>query len=140
MRLAVGIGYYRFPVTIPYLLILIPVLIAMMHYGCRHLPKPKQGVKYALILAITALLFVPQHYGFDAKKYELMEYDYLVRIKDWNGIIAKAEQQTPDKPMSVSATNLALAMTNQLGERAFEFYLALKVCCRHLSVTTPRRN
>lgn len=122
VRLAVGIGYYRFPVTIPYLLILIPVLIAMMHYGCRHLPKPKLGVKYALILAITALLFVPQHYGFDAKKYELMEYDYLVRIKDWNGIIAKAEQQTPDKPMSVSATNLALAMTNQLGERAFEFY------------------
>ena len=122
VRLAVGIGYYRFPVTIPYLLLLIPVLIAMMHYGCRHLPKPKQGVKYALILVITALLFVPQHYGFDAKKYELMEYDYLVRIKDWNGIIAKAEQQTPDKPMSVSATNLALAMTNQLGERAFEFY------------------
>ena len=122
VRLAVGIGYYRFPVTIPYLLILIPVLIAMMHYGCRHLPKPKQGVKYALILAITALLFVPQYYGFEAKKYELMEYDYLVRIKDWNGIIAKAEQQTPDKPMSVSATNLALAMTNQLGERAFEFY------------------
>ena len=122
VRLAVGIGYYRFPVTIPYLLLLIPVLIAMMHYGCRHLPKPKQGVKYALILAITALLFVPQYYGFDAKKYELMEYDYLVRIKDWNGIIAKAEQQTPDKPMSVSATNLALAMTNQLGERAFEFY------------------
>lgn len=122
VRLAVGIGYYRFPVTIPYLLLLIPVLIAMMHYGCRHLPKPKQGVKYALILAITALLFVPQYYGFEAKKYELMEYDYLVRIKDWNGIIAKAEQQTPDKPMSVSATNLALAMTNQLGERAFEFY------------------
>lgn len=122
MRLAVGIGYYRFPVTIPYLLILIPVLIAMMYYGCRHLPKPKQWVKYALVLGVTALLFVPQHFGFEVKKYEQMEYDYLVRIKDWNGIIAKAEQQTPDKPMSVSATNLALAMTNQLGERAFEFY------------------
>ena len=37
MRLAVGIGYYRFPVTIPYLLLLIPVLIAMMYYGCRYL-------------------------------------------------------------------------------------------------------
>ncbi len=122
MRLAVGIGYYRFPVTVPYLLLLIPALIAMMYYGCRHLPKPKQGVRYALVFGIIALLFVPQHYGFDAKKYELMEYDYLVRTKDWNGIISKAEQQTPDKPMSVSATNLALAMTNQLGERAFEFY------------------
>ena len=122
MRLAVGIGYYRFPVTVPYLLLLIPALIAMMYYGCRHLPKPKQRVRYALVFGMIALLFVPQHYGFDAKKYELMEYDYLVRTKDWNGIIAKAEQQTPDKPMSVSATNLALAMSNQLGERAFEFY------------------
>ena len=123
VRLAVGIGYYRFPVTIPYLLILIPVLIAMMHYGCRYLGEEggtrneergtrneERGRRKAIPVA------------FDAKKYELMEYDYLVRIKDWNGIIAKAEQQTPDKPMSVSATNLALAMTNQLGERAFEFY------------------
>ena len=164
MRLAVGIGYYRFPVTIPYLLILIPVLIAMMHYGCRYLgeergtrkeergtrrstfgrllPKGRKnealgrrtlategtqergtwrgGAIMALGLAVFLLVAIPV--AFDAKKYELMEYDYLVRIKDWNGIIAKAEQQTPDKPMSVSATNLALAMTNQLGERAFEFY------------------
>ena len=151
VRLAVGIGYYRFPVTIPYLLILIPVLIAMMYYGCRYLGEAlgrrtlategtqergrrneeggtrnekrgtwRGGAIMALGLAVFLLVAIPV--AFDAKKYELMEYDYLVRIKDWNGIIAKAEQQTPDKPMSVSATNLALAMTNQLGERAFEFY------------------
>ena len=151
MRLAVGIGYYRFPVTIPYLLLLIPVLIAMMYYGCRYLGEAlgrrtlategtqergtrneeggtrnekrgtwRSGAIMALGLAVFLLVAIPV--AFDAKKYELMEYDYLVRIKDWNGIIAKAEQQTPDKPMSVSATNLALAMTNQLGERAFEFY------------------
>ena len=121
-RLAVGIGYYRFPGSISYFLLLIPALIALMYYGCRHLPKPKQKVKYALALSLAVLLFVPQYYGFEAKKYELIEYDYLVRIKDWNGIIAKAEKQTPDKPMSVSATNLALAMNNQLGERALDFY------------------
>ena len=137
VRLAVGIGYYRFPVTIPYLLLLIPVLIAMMYYGCRYLGEAlgrrtlategtqergtwRGGAIMALGLAVFLLVAIPV--AFDAKKYELMEYDYLVRIKDWNGIIAKAEQQTPDKPMSVSATNLALAMTNQLGERAFEFY------------------
>ena len=131
VRLAVGIGYYRFPVTIPYLLLLIPVLIAMMYYGCRYLEERRGtrneeggtrrgGAIMALGLAVSLLVAIPV--AFDAKKYELMEYDYLVRIKDWNGIIAKAEQQTPDKPMSVSATNLALAMTNQLGERAFEFY------------------
>ena len=121
-RLAAGIGYYRFPESIPYLLIWIPVLIAIMYYGCRYLPKPKEWVRYVSVLGVTALLFVPQYDGFDAKKYELMEYDYLVRVRDWNGIIAKAEKLTPDLPMSVSATNLALAMTNQLGERAFDFY------------------
>jgi hypothetical protein len=66
------------------------------------------------------MLIVPR--GFDAKKYELIEYDYLVRIQNWNGIIAKAEKKMPDLPMSVCATNLALAMTNQLGDRAFDFY------------------
>ena len=121
-RLAAGVGYYRFPETIPYLLILIPLLIVIMYYGCRHLPKPKEWVKNALALGMVVLWFIPQYYGFDAKKYELIEYDYLVRVRDWNGIIAKAEKQLPDLPMSVSATNLALAMTNQLGERAFDFY------------------
>jgi hypothetical protein len=72
------------------------------------------------VVAVAGLLLVPS--GFDVKKYELIEYDYLVRVKDWDGVIAKAERQTPDLPMSVSATNLALAMTNQLGERAFDFY------------------
>ena len=115
VRLAVGIGYYRFPVTIPYLLLLIPVLIAMMYYGCRYLGEAlgrrtlategtqergtwRGGAIMALGLAVFLLVAIPV--AFDAKKYELMEYDYLVRIKDWNGIIAK----------------------NQLGERAFEFY------------------
>ena len=73
-------------------------------------------------MAVAVLGFVTVPLGYDAKKYELIEYDFLVRIKDWNGVIAKAERQTPDLPMSVTATNLALAMNNQLGERAFDFY------------------
>jgi hypothetical protein len=69
---------------------------------------------------VLAGSFVPK--GFDEEKYDLMEYDYLVRSKDWNGVIAKSEKRMPDLPMSVCATNLALAMKNQLGNRAFEFY------------------
>ena len=120
--LMVSVGYYRFPETLPYVLMGIPVLIMLLSVFVHRLPKPGKWAGYALPLAMTALLFVAQDFGFDAKKYELIEYDYLVRVKDWQGIIAKAEQKTPDLPMSVSATNLALAMTNQLGERAFEFY------------------
>ncbi len=122
MRVMLGISYYRFPVTLPYVLMAIPVVVLLLGWLAKRLPDPKTWVQYAEALLLAVLVVVPQQLGFDAKKYELMEYDYLVRIGDWNSIIAKAEAQTPDLPMSVSATNLALAMTNQLGDKAYNFY------------------
>ena len=122
MRVVLGIGYYRFPVTLPYLLMAIPVVICVMTYLINRLPKVKQWVNIAEVMVVLVILGSLVDLGYDKKKYELIEYDYLVRVRDWNAIIAKAEKQTPDLPMSVSATNLALAMTNQLGDRAFEFY------------------
>jgi hypothetical protein len=122
MRVMLGISYYRFPETFPYVLMAIPVVVLLLGWLAKRLPEPKTWVQYAEALLLAVLVVVPQQLGFDAKKYELMEYDYLVRIGDWNSIIAKAEAQTPDLPMSVSATNLALAMTNQLGDKAYNFY------------------
>lgn len=120
-RLLLGIDYYRFPETLPYILMAIPVVIFLLAYCTCFLPKAKSWMvgAAAVVVAVIGLMC---GFGFEEKKYELIEYDYLVRIKDWNGIIAKADKQTPDLPMSVCATNLALAMTNQLGERAFDFY------------------
>lgn len=121
MRVMLGISYYRFPVTLPYVLMVIPVVVALLVWLCRkdYLKWMAGGPAVAFVL-IIGLFLIP--WGFDAKKYELIEYDYLVRIQDWNSIITKAEKQMPDLPMSVSATNLALGMTNQLGERAFDFF------------------
>ena len=122
MRVVLGIGYYRFPVTLPYLLLVIPVVIVLMIYLINRLPKAKQWVNVAEVMVVLVVFGGLVDLGYDKKKYELIEYDYLVRVRDWNAIIAKAEKQTPDLPMSVSATNLALAMTNQLGDKAFNFY------------------
>ena len=122
MRIMLGISYYRVPEVLPYSLMALPVLIWLLSLFTSKLPQPKQWYVYVLALAVAALLLVPKTYGFDTRKYDLIEYDYLVRIGDWNAIIAKAEKRMPDLPMSVSATNLALGMTNQLGERAFDFY------------------
>lgn len=125
-RLAIGISYYRFPDVIPYMLIAIPAVIALLRWAFRikkisqHHYGPIPTVIFTTLIIVLSMVLVP--HGYDTKKYELIEYDYLVRIKDWKGIIAKAEKQMPDLPMSVCATNLALAMTNQLGERAFDFY------------------
>ena len=122
MRTVLGISYYRFPITLPYLLMVLPVVVWLMANFIRFLPKAKQWVNVAEVMLVFVVLVGLVDLGYDKKKYELIEYDYLVRVRDWNAIIAKAEKQTPDLPMSVSATNLALAMTNQLGDRAFEFY------------------
>lgn len=122
LRVVLGISYYRIPETMPYLLMAIPVVIWIMVLFIKKLPQPKQWVVYAQALVVAVLVLVPKAFGFDARKYDLIEYDYLVRIGDWKGVIAKAEKRMPDLPMSVSATNLALGMTNQLGDRAFNFY------------------
>ena len=125
-RVVLGISYYRIPEVLPYVLMAIPVVIILLVWLSRKfhtvLEKQKKWLYGVLlvVVAVAAVLIIPR--GYDAKKYELIEYDYLVRINNWNGIIAKAEKQMPDLPMSVSATNLALGMTNQLGERAFDFY------------------
>jgi len=128
-RVMLGIGYYRFPEVLPYVLMAIPVVVVLMgtvKFFQKGLARTfdkigKAGaVVCSVIILVGGALLIPL--GYDAKKYELLEYDYLVRVKDWNAIIAKAEKQIPDLPMSVSATNLALGMTNQLGDRAFEFY------------------
>ena len=122
LRVVLGISYYRIPETMPYLLMAIPVVIWIMVLFIKKLPQPKPWVACVQALVVAVLVLVPKAFGFDARKYDLIEYDYLVRIGDWKGVIAKAEKRMPDLPMSVSATNLALGMTNQLGDRAFNFY------------------
>ena len=108
-RLFAGVFYYRFVDMFPYWLWVSPVLCLLVTHFRIH-----------PLVTIAPLVILP--FGFDAKKYELMEYDYLVRRQQWDALIAKAEKQQPDLPMSVCATNLALGMKNQLGHRAFRFY------------------
>ena len=121
-QLMIGIDYYRVFDVVSYSLLLPPVLVLLLVYGARYLPMPGKKMGIGMLALVCVLASLVGYLGYDKKKYELIEYDYLVRVKDWNGIIAKAEKNMPDLPMSVCATNLALAMTNQLGERAFNFF------------------
>ena len=74
------------------------------------------------IVAVASLALLTIPHAYEPRKYELMEYDHLVRTKQWDAILKKAEKKHPDLPMSVCATNLALAMKGQLGDRIFDFY------------------
>ncbi len=123
-RLFYGIDYYRM-VEVYYWMMLITmawcVLIPASLYWVPSFKKKRWvSLGEVVIVCATFLLLRPSFY--DARKYEVMEYDYLVRCQDWDAIIAKADKKTPDLPMTVCATNLALGMKGQLGERLFDYY------------------
>ncbi len=127
LRLLLGMGYYRFVEALPYLMVAAAVVCLFLSLAGEWLKKgflkSRQtlwGVLGCVVLAIVTAVLVPVYY--DQQKYDLMEYDYLVRGNKWDAIIAKSQQNQTRLPMSVCATNLALAMKGQLGDRAFEFY------------------
>jgi hypothetical protein len=127
LRLFLGLSYYRYIETVPYLLVGIVCLVLVLSFVGKWLKAPEKvapkHVVTAFCLALSVLLvmtFVPSHY--DRKKYDLIEYDYLVRAGKWNDILKKSTARQPDLPMSVCATNLALAMNGRLGDEAFQYY------------------
>lgn len=126
-RLFWGVDYYRFVETHFWLMPILMTVSVVLPVAMKWLPAPSgrrlrllTAVGEAILLAALFLLLRPSF--FDARKYEVMVYDYLVRCNNWTAIIAKAESKNPDLPMSVCATNLALAMKGQLGDRAFDFF------------------
>lgn len=134
-RLTIGLFYYRLPLVIPIFFAVVPLLVLLLtalplllhRFSKKPVAVGRKKRRFsvatlATVAAVAALGIIAVPKGFDAKIYELLDYDYLVRTGQWQKVIAKAERQQPDLPMSVSATNLALAMQGQLGERAFDFY------------------
>lgn len=122
-RLFAGIFYYRMVEILSYMLIMIPLVILLLATVPVRVNIGKAKIVAALAacaVAGIAVYIIPTAY--DELKYDLVEYDWLVRQQRWNDIIAKSERKQPSLPMSVCATNLALGMTGQLGDRCFDFF------------------
>ena len=114
-----GLFYYR-SIEVPTHIMCISPLILLILTGVM-IPLTNKIAKAAAV-AIVAAVASSLGSAIDSQKYELMDYDCLVRQQRWTDIVAKAEQKSPDLPMSVCATNLALAMTGELTDRCFDFY------------------
>ncbi len=123
-RLFYGIDYYRFVEVYYWMFLFTMVLSVVIPAVMFWVPMLRRGritgCVEAVILLAAFLLLRPSFY--DSRKIEVMEYDYLVRCQNWSAILAKADKKTPDLPMTVCATNLALGMSGQLGERLFDYY------------------
>lgn len=74
---------------------------------------------YAAIFAGTALGTVKRYDGLNE---EIHRYEYMVRVRDWDGILDYAKGRTPASPLSTNAINLALEMKGRLGDEMFSYY------------------
>lgn len=128
-RIMAGIHYFRFPTDVPLMQFAVMAAVAFWPLLCAiRLPlHPFNGKGGAVaagvetaVVALLGIVLVPT--GFNATTYELLDYDYLVRIGLWDKIIAKADKKQPSAPMSVACLNLALAETGQLADRMFSYY------------------
>ncbi len=100
------------------LCVIVPIaayLIARSHAS-------KKIIMPALVCLNVAVGAVLYSKAYDKATYRLIDYDYMVRINDWDGILRYSDAHQPDLPLSVSATNLAAGMTGQLDSRAFDYF------------------
>ena len=123
-NLFMGIEYYRYPVYQPIMQTAIEVVTVLLPLVAPLLPQI--GKKSLAVMAQVAVLVIGGWFfighAYDTLKYDLIEYDFLVRTRQWDKVIGKAEKRQPSKPFDVACVNLALAMTGQLSDRMFEFY------------------
>ena len=121
----IGIGYLLIPDVLKLDQLIVEALcvtvpIAAYILGCGNVSKKIILPILALLVVVSAAILYPKAY--DRATYRLIDYDYMVRANDWDGIIRYSDAHTPDLPLSVSATNLALGMTGQLDSRAFDYF------------------
>ena len=112
-RLMGGLYYYRYPAIIPLFqaviilsLTLIPVAGALIVRWQRPLSFWRWGsVALGVLLVIVGFFGIRSQYN--AKRYEVIDYDFLVRTEKWQQIISKAEKNNPTTPTSVACLNLS---------------------------------
>ncbi len=122
-----GTNFFRFPVTIPFTIGLIGLLIVVIPFILRFLTgqmKPKRPV---FIIAAQVIALLIMGYPFikraaDMEKEEVMAYDFNVRMRKWDRVIKLADRNPPSSPLSVTCLNLALAKEGLLAERMFYYY------------------
>lgn len=118
----IGIGYMMMPDAL-YVgeIIVVTLCILVPSMACLMAKLPQKIMVPTLVgLELIALIIIfPKSY--DITTYRLIDYDYMVRANDWEGILRYSDAHDPDLPLSVSATNLAAAMTGQLDAIAFNY-------------------
>ncbi len=111
-----GINYYRLPLTVPAMQLIIAGVTALIPAFADLLPKPRRIVDISLALLILAGGTVGCWMNYEKDVVELIAYDQMVRHEDWDGILERAEKYQPDSELGAVSINLALFMSGRGNE------------------------
>ena len=119
-RLLFGIHYHRYHHAIPMLAWISALLVPAVLLLSTAIRKDR------MVIASLALAILPAacltHMFADMEKERLFGYDFMVRMGQWNKILATSHKHTPDSPIAVECTNLALAKTGHMASDMFSFF------------------
>lgn len=121
IRFFIGLDYYRFPLLMGNAQMIFTCILLLSPCFCRWFSSTRFVGEIGCFVLLAAG-GVNLYRGFDTQKETFFRYDNAVRHGDWAKVIQMAERKSPDQPLTVSCLNLALAQTNQLGERMFQYY------------------
>lgn len=118
-----GIFYHRaiiFDLEAPASLWLMPLAVPVLMWLNQF--KTKSNLTIVLSMLIAGATGGGLKANYDTDKYEQLRQDYLIRSGKWEQILKDAQEHQPHTEMSCSAVNLALAMTNQMPNKMFDYY------------------
>jgi hypothetical protein len=126
-QIRIGVDYFRFPEIFFPEIVLTGILVGITPLITYIISKRFKPRNKALVVALQLLIILPGSYKIfnkftDIQKEEVMAYDFNVRMRRWDNVIAMADKKTPKSPLSVTCLNLALAQQNMLGEKMFKYY------------------
>ncbi len=119
-RLMFGVHYHRYHNAIP-LLAWISVLMVPSAMLLATAFRKDRMVAANLALAILPAACLTPVFA-DMEKERLFGYDFMTRMGQWNKILATSDKDSPDSPIAVECTNLALAKTAHMSSDMFSFF------------------
>lgn len=111
-----GINYYRLPITVPVMQLIIAGVAALIPSFADLLPKPRRIVDISLVLLILTGGIAGCWLNYEKDVVEIIAYDQLVRREDWDGLLERAEKYQPDSELGSVSVNLALFMSGRGNE------------------------
>ena len=128
-RILVGLHYYRYPTTLPYVLVVPMFFASVMPFVAAAAGRVKtlaakddwKVLLPALVVCVLPCYLVVRSM-YVKEVHDVLEYDYLVRSAQWDKVIAKADKQSPNTPNTVVCLNLALQQAGRLPYTQFNYF------------------